>query len=302
MGSTPVNVNQDDVFGSGVEASAFGAKPQHRNEANAGIVVEKPKSRAKWLIGALVAFALVVVAAITFVKMDRDEGSFAQVSAPRPQMDVMAAAPMSPVPEAAGANGAVVASVPPEAPPLESDPAPTDPNAAVALKVVPQVGPQSQPEASQEPAAAPRVAPVPSSAPETAVAPASGGAEKQEGVSDQQLKLITARYEALSGDHARLKQKYDDLVATRPSTQRRAQAKRVSAPIARVKPVEAAASPVAIPGVRLKAVVESNAWVQTDDGDSVMVAPGDQIPGVGQVRSVDPETGTVQLSDGRVIR
>lgn len=55
-------------------------------------------------------------------------------------------------------------------------------------------------------------------------------------------------------------------------------------------------------GLTLKAVLEGRAWIQTKSGDSITVAPGDDVSGHGVVKSIDPDRGEVRFSDGTVLR
>lgn len=54
--------------------------------------------------------------------------------------------------------------------------------------------------------------------------------------------------------------------------------------------------------VHLKAVLDGRAWFQTKGGESITVAPGDEVRGVGTVKSIDAERGQVLFSNGTVIR
>lgn len=54
-------------------------------------------------------------------------------------------------------------------------------------------------------------------------------------------------------------------------------------------------------GLVLKAVLEGRAWLQLRSGETVTVAPGDQVAGV-TVESIDAAKGLVRLSNGTVLR
>lgn len=79
----------------------------------------------------------------------------------------------------------------------------------------------------------------------------------------------------------------DRETTSRPRAQQNGQGAPASAPVT---------------GVTLRAVVADSAWVQTSTGESVQVRTGDMIPGIGTVKGVHPETGSVSLADGRVIK
>jgi len=302
MSTYPRSVDQDDVLGQGsVESSAFGngGEAHHQEDLHASLGSEKPKRNPLllWVIGGLGGAAMVTVAAVLFLGgrgSGNDDASFAQVApaAPRPQMDatvpantVATAVPSTSMPTADPINGDAVtigseASSEPPIVATASAVAPSPQDTAVAPP------PTRAESATSAPASLAKPTPV-----VTAAAPASA-AQKSD---SERLRDLEANYEALSGDYARLNEKF--LRASAAAEQRRAEARTSAARQAPPKPVASK-----VPGVQLKAVVDNNAWVQTESGDSVMVSPGDEIPGVGQVRSVDPETGTVHLSDGRVIR
>lgn len=82
--------------------------------------------------------------------------------------------------------------------------------------------------------------------------------------------------------------------ASRPS---RSSAKAPSATSAK----GSATAPTPIVGVSLKAIVDDNAWLQTESGETLSVHPGDNVPGIGVVKAVDPDSGTVRFTDGRVL-
>lgn len=61
-------------------------------------------------------------------------------------------------------------------------------------------------------------------------------------------------------------------------------------------------APKVPPGVVLKAVVEGRAWLQLSSGETITVAQGDQVAGLGAVSSIDAERGEVRFADGVVLR
>ena len=305
MSSHPGNTfNQDDVLGNNVERGAFQggyADAAHRESAE---VVAKPKSALKFLLklGGVILGALALVFAVMLFLGSRnsggDDASFQQASAPAPQPVISppapntagsAQAPIGPqptpeVPVAAGpAASAELGVISDEASGISSPPAPpTEPNPATA-------------EANSAPPAAQASMPAPPVAPAIAQTAAQTTSESDAA----KLERLEDTIEALRGDVARLTQ------AKNAADRRRAAAARNtpsrSSPPTR-KPAAEPAAPTRVSGVVLKAVVDKNAWVQVDSGESVMVAPGDRIPGVGVVQSVNPESATVRLSDGRVIK
>lgn len=60
--------------------------------------------------------------------------------------------------------------------------------------------------------------------------------------------------------------------------------------------------PTARSDLHLKAVLDGRAWFQTKGGESITVAPGDDVKGLGTVKSIDAERGQVTFSSGTVVR
>lgn len=291
MSTYPGGVDQDDVLGQGtVESSAFdnvGHAP-HEDDAHVGMGVAKRKKNPLWLwiIGGLAAAAILTVGALLVLGSrgaSVDDASFAQVApgAPQPKMDVQ--------PPTAVATDPSIAS-----PAIQ----PADPINGSDVTIGDQAAPGmvAQDAATQPQAAAAAPAPVAAATPAPVAAATPVPAAQMSDA--ERLKRLEQRYEALSNDYDRLNARVraGNVGVAKPRGDVRSGSKQkaasVPAPVVDAK----------VPGVQLKAVVDHNAWVQTESGDSVMVAPGDEIPGVGRVRSVDSETGTVRLSDGRVIR
>ncbi len=52
----------------------------------------------------------------------------------------------------------------------------------------------------------------------------------------------------------------------------------------------------------LKAVLDGRAWFQTKSGESITVTPGEEVPGIGIVKSIDIDRGEVRFANGVVIR
>ena len=51
----------------------------------------------------------------------------------------------------------------------------------------------------------------------------------------------------------------------------------------------------------IRALVPGRAWLQSNDGQSITVINGDQVPGYGAVQDIDLNAGQVILSDGTVV-
>ncbi|KAG0163816.1 hypothetical protein DFQ30_010924 [Apophysomyces sp. BC1015] len=60
--------------------------------------------------------------------------------------------------------------------------------------------------------------------------------------------------------------------------------------------------PAARSDLHLKAVLDGRAWFQTKGGESITVAPGDDVKGLGIVKAIDAERGQVTFSSGTVVR
>lgn len=123
-------------------------------------------------------------------------------------------------------------------------------------------------------------------------------------LNNDERKAYESKIEALSGDVERLRRQIGDGKTARASAapRRRAAPSTASSAVASSpKPVTQTA-PEPIVGVRLKAIVEDSAWLQSASGETVMVQPGDKVEGVGMVKAIDPDAGTVRFTDGRVLR
>ncbi|MEJ7745215.1 MAG: hypothetical protein WKF61_00355, partial [Luteimonas sp.] len=106
--------------------------------------------------------------------------------------------------------------------------------------------------------ATPGAQPVIASSAAPAPPPATAAVEQKSEA--ERLLELEARYEALAGDHARLNEKF--LRALRDAEQRRTSVKNNA--VRSASPVATVAAKVS--GVQLKAVVDNNAWVQTEAG------------------------------------
>jgi intracellular multiplication protein IcmG len=51
----------------------------------------------------------------------------------------------------------------------------------------------------------------------------------------------------------------------------------------------------------VRAMIQGRAWLMTSDGTTFTVSDGDNLPGYGQVQTIDPAQGVVLTSSGRVI-
>lgn len=60
--------------------------------------------------------------------------------------------------------------------------------------------------------------------------------------------------------------------------------------------------PIARGDLHLKAVLDGRAWFQTKNGESITVSPGEEVRGIGTVKSIDAERGQVVFTNGAVVR
>jgi len=56
------------------------------------------------------------------------------------------------------------------------------------------------------------------------------------------------------------------------------------------------------PQYTVEAVVPQRAWLQTAEGNTVTVMVGDSLPGLGAVATIDPYSGNVTMSSGKVLK
>ncbi len=52
----------------------------------------------------------------------------------------------------------------------------------------------------------------------------------------------------------------------------------------------------------VEAIIPGRAWLKVSDGTTLTVSPGVEIPGLGRVTRIDPDSGTVKTTTGKVIR
>lgn len=93
----------------------------------------------------------------------------------------------------------------------------------------------------------------------------------------------------------------NDARASAATPRRAAPARRAPAPVVASEPRRATPS-LASTGITLKAVLEGRAWLQLKSGETVTVAPGDNVAGMGAVRSIDAERGEVRFTNGQVLQ
>ena len=292
--NSPV-LDQDNVFAE--PASAFdGATPAPASRGRAK-TVKKSGGIPIWLW----ATSGVVVLLVTFVVFRMISG---QRESNHLEPITQAPAALAPIEQVPAAD--LVAA--------DADPSPhvAQPEAEQELLIPgdePVVPGEVPAEVSQAPGLAPvdvpALAPSPSAAdPVVAPAPAAVEAAVDDPKEDatkvvDENAALRQRVDALTGEVARLERLVKS--TPRPQAASRPQASRKAAPDA-PNTSPSPAQPAPIVGLTLKAIVDTSAWLQTESGETVMVQPGDLIHGVGTVKAVDPEAGTVRMNDGRVLR
>lgn len=130
---------------------------------------------------------------------------------------------------------------------------------------------------------------------------------------EDNLKTISAQLEALKakGGSERVDKTaspspsgstQSDTRVARAAERRHAIVKHRDAPKASASDATAQGDAGADNSMRLKAVLEGRAWIQTKAGDTVTVSTGDSVsPGV-TVKSINADSGEVRLSNGTVLR
>lgn len=170
--------------------------------------------------------------------------------------------------------------------------APTQPIAPVAAPA------QPAPAVAQQPAAAPQPTPAATAPVAAPVAAAPVDVQKLQD-ENRALKKEVARLQRLAACGG--SSSCESAGRTRPA--RKSQGRAAARPTRAVAEAPAAAPAPApkMDSLTLKAVLEGRAWVQLKSGETVTVAPGDEVGGV-TVTSIDAERGTVRMSNGAVLR
>lgn len=238
----------------------------------------------------------------------------------QPQTDAVGPAQMQPV------NGEPRMTVPPGTPQ----------NQSTQLAVAPQAqqGPaMSSPPARDPQPSTPNNTTMSESSTGQATAPLQGTSiANAPAVTPAQgdLAIANARIDALEKSLAALKDSVDKLAPSsaakpalvekekdKPTSEEKASPRKTSSKAASAKkPVaqekastenkksssDEESKPAARSDLHLKAVLDGRAWFQTRGGESITVAPGDEVKGMGTVKTIDAERGQVLFSNGTVVR
>lgn len=209
-------------------------------------------------------------------------------------------APAAPVPPAAPQAIPAASAVPMEIPNPLSAPAPAS---AVSSPTagIPSAAPQPPQEMAVQPAPAPPAA----------VAAASVVADKIAALEDQNSKLMSLlqsdyaqKLSEQQAQNAALQNKLQELngrIAVLEANLARASAVSVSRP-APPPPAMVPVIPVKALGPRMvytvQAIIPGRAWLKSDSGDTITVAEGDSLRGIGRITKIDPYDGVVQIDTG----
>lgn len=305
-------INQDDALGVGEEYSdTQGMLGSGRGKARPTATVEVAEGggKAKWF---LIAFALMMLAVLGWVGWRFLGSGGAEVDAgalllPAAESNAlpMTGAPVNEAPVAPAVSaqplGPVEEMLPPAAAPVEPTVAvfpagaasPTEPGAPAATASATQL------------ATAPAESPLPGPMPTTSMAAAEQAAKEASTIASlrEELSSAKARIAALEKEASNRAPAPARTAKPAATARRSGSAPRSVAASAAVredrKPTAKAPSP---PGVILKAVLEGRAWLQIGSGDTISVATGDDVAGVGTVSAIDAERAEVRFASGAVLK
>ncbi len=304
-------INQDDALGVGEEYSdTQGMLGSGRGKARPTATVEVAEGggKAKWF---LIAFALMMLAVLGWVGWRFLGSGGAEVDAgalllPAAESNAlpMTGAPVNEAPVAPAVSaqplGPVEEMLPPAAAPVEPAAAvlpagaasPTEPGAPAGASAT-------------QLATGPAESPLPVPMPSTSMAAAEQAAKEASTIASLrgELSSAKARIAALEREASNRVPAPARTAKPAATARRSGSAPRPVAASAAVredrKPTAKAPSP---PGVILKAVLEGRAWLQIGSGDTISVAPGDDVAGVGTVSAIDAERAEVRFASGAVLK
>lgn len=317
-----MSIDQDNVLGDPeLSPSAF---DQHEEEqANEG--KGKSKSKLPMIGGITIAVGMVLffiwkLFIAPYVGSHEEQAGIQPIPANNQQQQF---APPSSPPQGQPMGGQAAPQMtqehPASAPVAEAVPQPAQQNSTAAPAAqpagVPQQGnPQTMAQAQSQPQA--QVA-----QPQQAVPPAeqqAAPAPRVVAAQGDELAKVNARIDGIEKNIASLHEEIARLAAgagTRHAEKPTSTAKKGSAkPSVKPKKAEERVSPakkddareskqpVAKGDLHLKAVLDGRAWFQTKNGESITVSPGEEVRGVGTVKSIDAERGQVVFTNGAVVR
>lgn len=134
-----------------------------------------------------------------------------------------------------------------------------------------------------------------------AVESAQQNVRSEVGAVSQQVATVNNNVQNLNSQIANLNQVINNL-----STQLARQTEEINVLMARTQPkrvVKHVSTPATAPLIYyIQAVIPGRAWIIASNGSTLTVREGTKIPGFGVVRLIDPLSGRVVTSSGRVIR
>lgn len=310
-------IDQDDALGVGNEEysdtqSMFG-NGRGTGRPTATVAVAEGGSKAKFF---MIAFALLMLAALGWVGWKfigsrgggEVDGGALLLPAAEPTALPMTGAPVNEV-TSVPTDGAQPVDPAKGVTPAPSPPQPVEQivgnvPVGVASQAVP--GAVAAGSSATQPVPGPAESPLPSQSSDTGAADQAAKDANTIASLREQLSTATARLAVLERDGS------NHVSTTTPKTKAVA-VRAVAAPKKTVasRPVEAAAVPAErktstrVPppsGVILKAVLEGRAWLQVSSGDTISVAPGDDVAGVGTVSAIDAERAEVRFGNGAVLK
>ncbi len=303
-------INQDDALGVGEEYSdTQGMLGSGRGKARPTATVEVAEGggKAKWF---LIAFALMMLAALGWVGWrflgsggaEVDGGALLLPAAESTALPMTGApvneAPVAPA-DSAQPVGPAEEMLPPAASPVEPAAAvlpagaasPTEPGAPAATASATQLAP------------APAESPLPAPMSSTSMAATEQAAKEASTIASlrEELSSAKARIAALEKEGSNRAPAHARAAKPAATARRSGSAPRSVAASVREdrKPAAKVSSP---PGVILKAVLEGRAWLQVGSGETISIAPGDDVAGAGTVSAIDAERGEVRFASGAVLK
>lgn len=318
-----MSLDQDNVLGdSELSPSAFDEhEEEHANES-------KGKSKSKLpMIGGIAIAVVMVLFFIWKLFIAPYMGSHEEPAGIQPipannQGQQQVAQPSS-LPQGQPMGGQATPQMtqehPTSAPLADATPQPAQANTttpAAQAGGVPQQGVNSQATAQAQPQPQAQA-----TQPQQAVPPAeqqTAPAQRVVATQGDELAKVNARIDGIEKNIASLHEEIARLAAgagTRHAEKPTPTAKKASAkPSVKPKKAEEKAAPakkdeareskqpVAKGDLHLKAVLDGRAWFQTKNGESITVSPGEEVRGVGTVKSIDAERGQVVFTNGAVVR
>ncbi|MDH0342005.1 hypothetical protein [Chromobacterium haemolyticum] len=314
-----MSLNQDNVLGDREDLSPSDF-PSDEQELHGESGAKKSSPLVMWggiaIAVLMVAFFVWKIFIAPYVGHGNDagDGGIQPIPAASPQQPAPVAQTQPQLQQPAPTVAQSVAPVQPASAPLGS-PQVTQP--------APQVAPiQTQAQLQQGEPVPQNVAPSQAPAPAQKPAAAANSAPSPTALTGDDSSKLIARIDNLEKSLAAIQDRLNHLstgggsprhlteekpkpaktVAVKPSKSRVAQAEKIQP---RGKKDDGRDTPNTSPirgDMHLKAVLDGRAWFQTKGGESITVSPGEEVRGIGTVKSIDAERGQVVFTNGTVVR